>query len=244
MSRFYYDLHTHSCLSPCADGDNTPNNLAGMAKLNGINILALTDHNSCKNCPAFFTAARRYGIVPVAGMELTTAEDIHLVCLFERMEDALAFDRVVDAHRTPFKNRPDIFGEQLILNGEDEVTGIEENFLPIATDLVLEQAFGMVTAGGGICYPAHIDREANGMIAVLGAFPEAPPFSCAELHESAAQAEYTEKYGLAGKRFIVSSDAHYLTDLREENDFFELDAPSGDETAVRRRLFEGLRGEK
>ena len=61
MSLYTYDLHVHSCLSPCADNDNTPNNLAGMATLNNIQIMALTDHNSCRNCPAFFEAAKRYG---------------------------------------------------------------------------------------------------------------------------------------------------------------------------------------
>ena len=71
MSEFTYDLHTHSCLSPCGDNDNTPNNIAGMAAVSGIDILALTDHNTCKNCPAFFEAAERYGIIPIAGMELT-----------------------------------------------------------------------------------------------------------------------------------------------------------------------------
>lgn len=81
--KFYYDLHIHSILSPCGDDDNTPNNIAGMASLCGLNIIALTDHNSAKNCPAFFEAARKYGIIPVAGMELTTSEDIHVVCLFE-----------------------------------------------------------------------------------------------------------------------------------------------------------------
>ncbi len=73
MRKFYYDFHLHSCLSPCGDNDMTPNNIAGMAKLNGLNIVALTDHNSVLNTPAFFEAAKRYSIVPVAGMELTTA---------------------------------------------------------------------------------------------------------------------------------------------------------------------------
>ncbi|MBR6360619.1 MAG: PHP domain-containing protein, partial [Clostridia bacterium] len=77
---YFYDFHIHSCLSPCADDDNTPNNIAGMASLCGLNIIALTDHNSCRNCPAFFEAAKRYSITPVAGMELTTSEDIHVIC--------------------------------------------------------------------------------------------------------------------------------------------------------------------
>ena len=81
MKRYYYDLHIHSCLSPCGDDDSTPDSIAGMGELNGLDIMALTDHNTCKNCPAFFEAALRHGILPIAGMELTTAEDIHAVCL-------------------------------------------------------------------------------------------------------------------------------------------------------------------
>ena len=52
--RYYYDLHIHSCLSPCADNDMTPSNIAGMATIAGVQIVALTDHNTVKNCPAFF----------------------------------------------------------------------------------------------------------------------------------------------------------------------------------------------
>ena len=80
--RYYYDLHIHSCLSPCGDNDMTPDSIAGMGELNKLDIMALTDHNTLKNCPAFFKAADRHGIIPVAGAELTTAEDIHVVCLF------------------------------------------------------------------------------------------------------------------------------------------------------------------
>lgn len=111
MSRYTYDLHVHSCLSPCADNDNTPNNLAGMAALNNIQIMALTDHNSSRNCPAFFEGAKRYGIVPIPGMELTTAEDIHVVCLFPSLEDALSFNDFVDSRRIKIPNRKDIFGD-------------------------------------------------------------------------------------------------------------------------------------
>jgi predicted metal-dependent phosphoesterase TrpH len=94
----------------------TPNNIAVMAALAGLQIVALTDHNSCRNCPAFFEAAKKAGIIPVAGMELTTAEDIHIVCLFEHLEDALRFNDAVDERRIRIPNRTDIFGDQLILD--------------------------------------------------------------------------------------------------------------------------------
>ena len=147
MSRYYYDLHIHSCLSPCAEDDNTPNNVAGMAKLSGLDIVALTDHNSVKNCPAFFEAAERYDLIPIAGMELTTSEEIHVICLFEMLDDALRFGEEIDRRRLPVKNRPDIFGEQLILDGEDNLIGNEENLLSVATDISVETLPELVQIG-------------------------------------------------------------------------------------------------
>ena len=237
MSRYYYDLHTHSCLSPCGDDDNTPNNLLGMASLAGINILALTDHNSTKNCPAFFEAAERYDIIPIAGMELTTSEDIHLVCLFENLEDALDFDKFLDCHRILFENRPDIFGRQLVLDKDDNVIGEEKYLLSSATSVSIEDAPKLVEKFDGICFPAHIDREANGIIATLGVFPETPHFNIVEFNDKENIASYTEKYGLYGKKVLVDSDAHYLTGIRD----FDLDCDEGSADSVRKQLFKYLR---
>ncbi len=241
MSRYYYDFHVHSCLSPCADDDNTPNNLAGMASICGINIMALTDHNSCKNCPAFFEAAKRNGIIPIAGMELTTSEDIHIICLFEFLENALEFDKAIQQYRTLYKNRVDIFGQQMIMDGEDNVIGIDDNFLPVATGLSIDEAVKLVKAYDGICYPAHIDRQANGIIATLGVMPTSPEFSCVEFHDGNNREEYTKKYNLLGKKVLVGSDTHCLTDMREDNDWFEIDDTPYSSSIVRHKLFEMLR---
>ena len=240
MTRFYYDLHTHSSLSPCADEDNTPNNLLGMAQLSEIDILALTDHNSTKNCPAFFAAAERYGVIPVAGMELTTSEDIHVVCIFETLSDAMAFGELVGSRRVLIKNRPEIFGEQEILDRDDNVVGKEEHLLPNATTISIEDAPSLVKSFGGVCYPAHIDRPSNGIIAILGTLPPTPDFTSVELRDKEHIEEYSEKYNLSGKRIIVSSDAHTLTSIRDKENFFELDADKSDGDAVRRELIKLL----
>lgn len=240
MMRYTYDLHTHSCLSPCADNDNTPNNIAGMAYLSGIKIVALTDHNTTKNCPAFFEAAKRYGIIPVAGLELTTSEDIHLVCLFEKLNSALKFDEYLQERRVLIKNRTDIFGDQLILNGEDEIIGEDEHLLSNATTISLDEAPELIRSFGGICYPAHIDRDANGIIAILGTLPPTPHFECVEIHSGERIPEFKEKYGLSDKLIIVSSDSHYLTDINESNNYFELDADQASPDDVRRELFKLL----
>ena len=244
MSKYYYDLHIHSCLSPCGDDDNTPNNIAGMAKLNGLDIVALTDHNSTKNCPAFFEAAKRYGIIPIAGMELTTSEDIHVVCLFESLSDAKAFDDMLQSHRTLVKNKVEIFGKQSILDGEDNEIGQEEYYLPIATDISYDNIKDYVEDHNGVCFPAHIDRSSNGVIEVLGTLPEKPDFKCVEFNLSENVGEYTEKYGLSDKIILVNSDAHYLSMMRDKENYIELpDGITSDEEAIF-YLFKYLRGEQ
>ncbi|MCQ2475899.1 MAG: PHP domain-containing protein [Clostridia bacterium] len=242
MKKYYYDMHIHSCLSPCGDNDMTPNNIAGMGVVAKLDIMALTDHNSCRNCPAFFKAAEQNGIVPVAGMELTTAEDIHIICLFEQLEDALAFSDFVDSKRIPIRNRVDIFGEQLIMDENDEIIGNDENLLPNATVLAVDEVPDAVRKYNGICYPAHIDREANGIIATLGVFPEFPKFICAEFHDPEKIEEYKSSYGnLPDKIFVTSSDAHYLWDINGRLYSFELECEE-DAVSVRKALFERLKG--
>lgn len=243
MNRFYYDLHIHSCLSPCGDADNTPNNILGMASLSGIDILALTDHNTTKNCPAFFKAAEKYAITPIAGMELTTSEDIHVVCLFENLADAMSFDKEIEKRRVLIKNRVGIFGEQLILNADDDVIGTDEYLLTNATTLSVEDVPQLVTEHNGVCYPAHIDKMSNGIIAILGAFPPTPYFGCVEFHSPDKIEEYRQKHELGDKLIILSSDAHVLTDMRDGESYFMLDAAPEDKTAVRRELFRILRRE-
>ena len=215
MNAFAVDLHIHSCLSPCAEDDMTPCNIAGMGYLNGLRIMALTDHNTAKNCPAFFAACREYGIVPVPGMELTTAEDVHMVCLFPKLDTALAFDKLVEEKRMKVKNKPAIFG-----------------FLPAATSLTIEEGAKLVRSMGGVCYPAHIDREANGLLAVLGFFPEEPVFTLAEVHDE-------DKRDLAGgRKILVSSDAHRLWEISDGSFCVHLDvSPEAGEEAVREALF-------
>ena len=244
MNRYYYDFHIHSCLSPCADNDMTPNNIAGMAALAGLNILALTDHNSARNCPAFFAAAKKNGIIPVAGMELTTAEDIHVVCLFEHLEDALRFNDAVDAQRIFIRNRPDIFGEQLLMNENDEQVGMEENLLTNATQISIDSVPAMVAEYNGVCFPAHIDREANGIISILGTFPEDLAVDWAELHDLDSQSAFRENFpALRNKRFLAGSDAHYLWDIPDQRCYFELEDEPYSGALVRSNLFRILRGE-
>ena len=241
MNKYYYDFHIHSCLSPCGDDDSTPNNIAGMATLNGLNVVALTDHNTCRNCPGFFAAAKKRGIIPIAGMELTTAEDIHIIFLFERLEDALEFDKEINTRRILFPNRVDVYGEQYVMDGDDEVIDIEPNLLSNATTVTVEECPSLAEKFGGICYPAHVDRQANGIIATLGTFPDIKGFRCCEFHDKEKVQEYTEKHPIGDRKIIISSDAHYLWDMREDNDYFLIDDEPYSSDLVRKRIFEALR---
>ena len=182
-------------------------------------------------------------MVPIAGMELTTAEDIHAVCLFETLEEALEFNDEVDTRRVRIKNREEIFGEQLIMDDEDNVIGRDEDLLINATTIALDEAPRIVEKYRGICYPAHIDRPANGAIEILGDFPHYVGFRLAELHDRENEEAYVAKYGLQELRLLFSSDAHYLYQLREgdENDWIEIDDEPYGEELVRKRLFEDLR---
>ncbi len=242
MSKYFYDLHIHSCLSPCGDGDMTPANIAGMAAVKGLQIAALTDHNSTANCPAFFKACKAYGIIPVAGMELTVSEDIHLLCLFRELEDAMDFASEVDSYKIGIKNRPDIFGHQLVMDSEDNVLYEEENLLVNATMLSLDDGTRLVRKYGGVCYPAHIDRTSNGAVAVLGAFPDWLGYTAYELSRNGVKAHEEKKNPcIKALKCVVSSDAHYLWDISEAENYFLLDDEPYS-SYVRNKLMDMLQG--
>ena len=242
MSRYYYDFHIHSCLSPCGDDDMTPANIAGTATLAGLNIVALTDHNTVKNCPSFFNAAKKYGLIAVAGMELTTSEDIHVVCLFENLSDALAFGEEVEKNRNLVRNKPQIFGKQLIFDEDDNPAFEEEYLLINATNISIENVAQLVSSFNGVCFPAHIDRESNGIVSVLGCFPQEYEFTCYEIHNNDLSSDYEDKFShLKNKIKLVGSDAHYLWDIRDANDYIELDDEPYSSELVRKKLFEYLR---
>lgn len=240
MNTYYYDLHVHSCLSPCADNDMTPNNIAGMAAIKGLHIVALTDHNSTKNCRAFFAAAKRNGIIPIAGMEITTAEDVHLVCLFPTLESAEKFDAEYQKYRILYENKKEIFGDQLILDENDEIIGEEKYLLINASNLSIDEAVPLLRSYGAVVFPAHIDRDENGIVAALGWIPDEPHFSCVEFRDNSNIEAYTQMYNLEEKTIVTDSDAHYLWDISEAENSFVLEDEPYSSALVRERLLELL----
>ena len=212
----YYDFHLHSCLSPCGDSDMTPNNIVNMAKLKGLDAIALTDHNTCGNCGAIMRAGAREGLIVIPGMELCTSEDIHVVCLFKTLDGALAFEHEVRGTMPNVKNRTEIFGEQLMLDDMDNLAGSEEMLLIVASGISVDNVLSLCRSFGGTAFPAHADKSANGIIEILGAIPPEAGFVSAELsHLCDAPSFLAANQSLLGRRILRDSDAHYLWDISE-----------------------------
>ena len=214
--KLYYDFHIHSCLSPCGDEDNTPNNIVNMALIKGLNVIALSDHNTCKNCPAAMAVGKQNGLVVLPAMELTTSEDIHVLCLFEKVEDAQRLEEHISRTRQRVRNRPEIFGRQLILNEKDEVIGEEEDLLIVSSGVSVEEVVSLVSSLGGIAVPAHIDKQANGLIGILGAFDFGLGFRMVECRTDT---------GIELPR-LCDSDAHTLWDIAEAEHFLQAETCS------------------
>lgn len=214
MNSYHYDLHVHSCLSPCGDNDMTPNNLVQMALLSGCEILAITDHNTCRNAPAALEAGERNGLLVIPGMELCTSEEAHVVCLFETLEGALEFDRYVYEHMPHVPNRPEIFGDQRILNGEDEQVGEEENLLLVSSFISVDQVVALTGQYGGVAFPAHVNRDSYSVIASLGAIPPEAAFTSGEVTRDCDLEAFREQHPeLEGLNIFRDSDSHYLETL-------------------------------
>jgi PHP family Zn ribbon phosphoesterase len=214
------DLHNHSCLSPCGSLDLSPRALVELAAAKGVKALALTDHNSSLNCPAFAKICPRYGIIPIFGMEATTQEEIHVLCLFTSLDAALAFGEYAYSIITPFPNDPEKTGDQVYVDEEDNIEGEVEYFLPSAIDLSVDAIGGKVAEYSGIVIPAHVDRPAFSMTSQLGVIVPGPwaAVECVRL-PSAGPAPYPDTLGYP---LTTSSDAHYPEHVARRP--FELDA--------------------
>lgn len=217
MLRFA-DLHMHSCLSPCGDNDMTPANLCGMAKIKGLDIIALTDHNTARNLPAAQECCDAYGLLLLPGMEITTREEVHMLGYFDTVETALSFSEMLKEHLPKKKNKPDFFGHQYVMNSDDEVIDEEESLLIGATDLPLTTAARLVREFGGVPVPAHINRGSNGLIINQGFMPMEPVFTTVEISAVLPCDEAATR----GKHVLHSSDAHYLGDILERESALRL----------------------
>lgn len=201
----------------------TPANIAGMASVLGLDVIALTDHNSCRNCGPLLKMADHYGLLAIPGMELNTDEDVHVVCLFPDLYAALDFDTYVYSRMFKIANKEHIFGSQLLYNDNDEIIGHEPNLLITNAAISFEDVYDLTKERGGIMIPAHIEKSANSLIANLGFVPPDSRFKCAELKNLSKLPEIIKNNPYLNQcNIITNSDAHYLEHINEPVNFLQV----------------------
>jgi PHP family Zn ribbon phosphoesterase len=197
----------------------TPNNIVNMSYIKGLNIISVTDHNTARNLPAVVMLGEKAGIKVVPGIEVTTKEEVHVLCYFKNLIDALEFGEIIYSSLPDMMNNPSIFGEQNIYNELDEKTGILGKLLLNAASLSISEVRTLTVSHHGIMVPAHINKKSNSILGVLGFIPKN---LCINIVEVYGKTEIDEKY-VEGLRILRNSDAHQLVDIAEAKNFFELD---------------------
>ena len=223
MVKLAVDLHMHSCLSPCADMDMTPNNIVNMAYINGLDMIAVADHNSALNLPAIKHAANERGILLLPAIEAETREEVHMLCYMPSVSAALELSAILREGLPDMPNISNFFGEQAILDQNDEKTGIEPRLLLQATSFSIDELAALCRKYNGVPVPAHINRTSNSLLNNLGFIPPAPAFTSVEIYQNLPVPNYvhTERYHV-----LHSSDAHNLYDIFEQTSFITLEERS------------------
>ncbi|WP_058485122.1 PHP domain-containing protein [Defluviitalea phaphyphila] len=225
--KYAYDLHIHTALSPCADEDMTPNNIVNMSILKELDIIAITDHNSCENAEAVMKVAKGTDLLVIPGMEIETSEEIHMVCLFPNIDFANKMQNIVYDNLPKLKNDKNIFGKQLILDDKDDIVGENEKLLLTATKLSIYDVVKYTKELKGVSFPAHIDRKSYSIISNLGWIPKDLDIHTIEVSKYCNIDKIISKYN--DFMIIKSSDAHYLTDILEREQFIEIKSKSIEE---------------
>ena len=209
--KLYYDLHIHSALSPCGDNDMTPNNIVNMAIIKGLGVIAVTDHNSAGNVRAVTNVAKD-NILVIPGMEVTTSEEVHVLCYFPCVEAAEDMGELVYDSLPRIKNKSDIFGNQYYMDENDEIKREEERLLISATSLSIYKVREEAIKRGGVMIPAHVDKSSYSVHSNLGFMP--PDLDINSIEITRQNIENMRKT-YQGYNLFINSDAHYLEDISE-----------------------------
>jgi len=224
MKSFRADLHVHTVLSPCAEVEMIPPLIVQEALERDIHLIAITDHNATGHIRAVMEAAKGTDLTVLPGMELQTREEVHLLCLFECLEQAEAWQKVVDSILPDRSNNPDFFGEQFIVDASGEFIRREERLLIVSAAIGLDEAAVQVQAMGGFAIPAHVDRKAFSLIANLGLVP--PGFEALEISRHLKPADAASRYPqIRGYPLIQSGDVHRLEEFLGVCEF-HIEAPT------------------
>lgn len=230
--KFRYDFHIHSALSPCAEKEMTPNNIVNMAVLNGLDLIAVTDHNAAGNLGAIEKCARRKNLVLVPGIEVESQEEVHVICLFPDVESATEMGEMVKVHLPALENREEVLGTQYLFDEWDRMVGKEERMLLFSTDLTVEAIFLATKNLGGYAYFAHVDRSSYSVFSALGTLPSSVTGQVIEVSDTDAGRKFaSERRELQGKQILFSSDSHRLKAISRSGNFISLSAQRGEITA-------------
>ena len=220
----YYDFHIHSLLSPCGDKDMTPNNIVNMAMLSGLDAIAVSDHNSIGNVRSAMEVGKACGVTVIPAMEVETAEEVHILTLYPSMDSAEEAYKEVYKSLPSIKNRPEIFGEQVYMDAEDNIVGYEDKLLISPTSLSINNLFDLVRSVGGLFIPAHVDRHSYSVLTNLGFIPDDLDIRQIEVSKYVEDLPaYLSNRPDLEKYFIFrNSDAHYLQDIAEKNSYLDI----------------------
>ena len=228
MRKWYKaDLHIHSVLSPCADLLMGPKNIIKRAQEVGLDIIAITDHNSAENVEAMTIAAQGTGITVLPGMEITSSEEAHFICLFPSLDNMQAFQIIVNDALQPGKNDPDFFGPQYIVNEKNEVMGENTRLLILATTLTMKQIFSIVDSFQGLIYPAHVDRKGYSLLNQLGFVPHDVKIPAMEISWQGSMEKLKAQFPeVVNYPFITASDAHEASQIGRALTHFFIEEPT------------------
>lgn len=214
LKEFKADLHIHTCLSPCGDLKMSPRAIVDQAEKKGLDIIGICDHNSAENIKVTMKVASGKRVDVLAGMEVTSAEEAHLVALFDRAEQALELQEVVYASLLPGENDEKVFGYQVVVNELDEVEELNKRLLIGATTLTLDKFVEIIHSLGGLAIASHIDKESFSIIGQLGMIPEGLKLDALEVSPQLTREEARAKFSQYSDFPLVgSSDAHFLEDV-------------------------------
>jgi PHP family Zn ribbon phosphoesterase len=221
LKPFLAEFHIHTVLSPCAGVEMIPPLIVRKAVELGIHLIAITDHNASDNVQAVIKAAQGKNLVVLPGMEVQTEEEVHSICLFDTIDQLKEFQQVIDRKLPKIENNPDYFGEQFIVDETGDFIRRKDQLLITSVNLSLEKAFHIVTGLGGLFIPAHVNRQAFGLIYHLGFIPPDIPFPALEISRHITKQEAVQKYpDLVRYPLIQSGDVHYLDDFLGANQFW------------------------
>ena len=208
---FRFDLHIHSCLSPCGDLDSSPSAIVKAAKAAGLGGIMLSDHNSSRNSPALAEACRRETLRCLFGMEVTSSEEVHSLAVFDTLEQAAAMTETCYDALPKRVNQPEVFGYQAVVDADENVKELEWRLLGAPTCLSLRDVGQRVHELGGLFIAAHLDRPVFSVTSQLGGLAGDEGFDAVELSRHAEVAAWSDK--ILGLPLIRSSDAHDLASI-------------------------------